>query len=65
MSDPGTSHDDYWNPSTIREMWRDLPQGKPEARAAKLEGYNGGKDEFGRTVMLSQRNRYCRRNVLV
>lgn len=49
---PWNTHDDYWNPSTIREMWRDLPQGKPEARAAKLEGYNGGKDEFGRTVLL-------------
>ncbi len=48
---PWNTHDDYWNPSTIREMWRDLPQGKPEARAAKLEGYNGGKDEFGRTVI--------------
>lgn len=49
---PWNTHDDYWNPSTIREMWRDLPQGKPEARAAKFEGYNGGKDEFGRTVVL-------------
>lgn len=49
---PWNTHDDYWNPSTIREMWRDLPQGKPEAQAAKLEGYNGGKDEFGRTVVL-------------
>lgn len=48
---PWNTHDDYWNLPTIREMWRDLPQGKPEARAAKLEGYNGGKDEFGRTVI--------------
>lgn len=29
-------------------MWKNLPQGKPEAQAMYLEGYNGGKDEFGR-----------------
>ena len=48
---PWNTHDDYWNISSVREMWRDLPQGKPEAYAAKLEGYNNGKDEFGRTVI--------------
>jgi hypothetical protein len=48
---PWNTHDDYWNTPSVREMWRDLPQGKPEAFAAKLEGYNGGKDEFGRTVI--------------
>ena len=31
-------------------MWKDLPQGRPEAQAAYQNGYNGGKDEFGRTV---------------
>jgi hypothetical protein len=45
---PWNTKDDYWNPSTIREMWKNLPQGKPEAQAAYLEGYNGGLDQFGR-----------------
>ncbi|HYO71896.1 MAG TPA: hypothetical protein VEU33_38050, partial [Archangium sp.] len=45
---PWNTKDDYWNPSSIREMWKDLPQGKPEAQAANLEGYNGGLDQFGR-----------------
>ncbi|MFO7191974.1 MAG: hypothetical protein DIU77_006990 [Thermocrispum agreste] len=45
---PWNTKDDYWNPN--REMWQDLPQGKPEAQAAYLEGYNGGKDQFGRKV---------------
>ena len=48
---PWNIQDDYWNPWTIREMWKDLPQGMPEARAAKLDGYNDGKDGFGRTVI--------------
>jgi hypothetical protein len=47
---PWNTKDDYWNPSTIREMWKNLPQGKPEAQAAYLEGYNGGLDQFGRRV---------------
>ncbi|TDD27648.1 hypothetical protein E1218_09665 [Kribbella turkmenica] len=47
---PWNTKDDYWNPSAIREMWKDLPQGRPEAQAAYQDGYNGGKDQFGRTV---------------
>jgi hypothetical protein len=47
---PWNTKDDYWNPSSTREMWKDLPQGKPEAQAAYQDGYNGGKDQFGRTV---------------
>lgn len=47
---PWNTKDDYWNPSAIREMWKDLPQGRPEAQAAYQNGYNGGKDQFGRTV---------------
>jgi hypothetical protein len=47
---PWNTKDDYWNPSTIREMWKNLPRGKPEAQAAYLEGYNGGLDQFGRRV---------------
>ncbi|MBP2335837.1 hypothetical protein JOF41_002015 [Saccharothrix coeruleofusca] len=45
---PWNTMDDYWNPSATRQMWKDLPQGKPEAQAAYQDGYNGGKDEFGR-----------------
>ncbi|TDO33742.1 hypothetical protein EV643_1318 [Kribbella sp. VKM Ac-2527] len=48
---PWNTKDDYWNPSAIREMWKDLPQGRPEAQAAYQNGYNGGKDQFGRTVL--------------
>lgn len=45
---PWNTKDDYWNSS--RQMWKDLPKGKPEAQAAYSDGYNGGKDEFGRKV---------------
>lgn len=37
-------------PLSTRQMWTDLPQGKPEAQAADQDGYNGGKDQSGRTV---------------
>ncbi|EST37341.1 hypothetical protein N566_13560 [Streptomycetaceae bacterium MP113-05] len=47
---PWNTHDDYWNPSSQREMWQDLPQGRPEAQAAYQDDYNGGADEFGRQV---------------
>ena len=45
---PWNTKDDYWNVSSVREMWKDLPQGKPEAQAAYQDGYNGGLDQFGR-----------------
>lgn len=47
---PWNTKDDYWSPSATREMWQDLPQGKPEAQAAYEDGYNGGRDQFGRDV---------------
>lgn len=47
---PWNTKDDYWNPAATREMWKDLPQGKPEAQAAYENNYNGGKDQFGREV---------------
>jgi hypothetical protein len=47
---PWNEHDDYWNPSAQRERFTDLPQGKPEAQAAYQDGYNGGRDGFGRAV---------------
>jgi hypothetical protein len=48
---PWNTRDDYWNPPDRRENWADLPQGLPQAQAAKESGYNGGKDQFGRTVL--------------
>jgi hypothetical protein len=47
---PWNIRDDHWNPSARREQWRDLPQGTPQAQAAFLEDYNGGRDGFGRKV---------------
>jgi hypothetical protein len=47
---PWNEHDDYWNPSAQRERFTDLPQGRPEAQAAYQDGYNGGRDGFGRAV---------------
>jgi hypothetical protein len=47
---PWNTKDDHWNPPDTRQMWTDLPQGRPQAQAAKLDGYNGGLDQFGRTV---------------
>ncbi|GAA1512363.1 hypothetical protein GCM10009827_028290 [Dactylosporangium maewongense] len=47
---PWNTTDDYWNPPATRQSWKDLPQGRPEAQAAYQNGYNGGKDQFGRTV---------------
>lgn len=48
---PWNTRDDHWNPSSVRESFKDLPQGKPEAQAAYEDGYNGGRDEFGRQVL--------------
>ncbi|MEU1885699.1 hypothetical protein ABZ491_09505 [Micromonospora rifamycinica] len=48
---PWNTRDDYWNPAAVRENWKNLPQGRPEAQAAYQDGYNGGKDQFGRTVL--------------
>jgi hypothetical protein len=47
---PWNTRDDYWSPSGERQNWSDLPQGLPQAQAAKENGHNGGKDQFGRTV---------------
>ncbi|WP_320065335.1 hypothetical protein [Micromonospora sp. RTGN7] len=48
---PWNTRDDYWNPAAVRENWKNLPQGLPEAQAAYQSGYNGGRDQFGRTVL--------------
>lgn len=47
---PWNTKDDYWNSSSVREMWQDLTQYIPEAQAAFQSGYNDGKDGYGRTV---------------
>ncbi|QJY46325.1 hypothetical protein [Pseudonocardia broussonetiae] len=46
---PWNTRDDYWNPSDQRQEWKDLPQGVPQAQAAHTDGYNGGRDQYGRT----------------
>ncbi|WP_328338910.1 hypothetical protein [Micromonospora sp. NBC_00421] len=48
---PWNTRDDYWNPAAVRENWKGLPQGLPEAQAAYQYGYHGGRDQFGRTVL--------------
>ncbi|MBW1602459.1 hypothetical protein JJV70_10120 [Streptomyces sp. JJ66] len=47
---PWNTRDDYWNPSSQRQEWKDLPRGVPEAQAAYQDGYNGGRDQYGRKV---------------
>jgi hypothetical protein len=47
---PWNTRDDYWAAPGVRQEWRDLPQGKPASQAAYQDGYNGGKDQFGRRV---------------
>jgi hypothetical protein len=47
---PWNTTDDHWSPSSTRQSWADLPQGRPQAQAAYQDGYNGGRDGFGRKV---------------
>jgi hypothetical protein len=47
---PWNTRDDYWNPASVRQSWRDLPRGRPQAQAAYQSGHNGGRDQFGRRV---------------
>lgn len=44
---PWNTKDDYWNPN---RRYSDLPVGRPMAEAAYFDGYNGGRDEFGRKI---------------
>ncbi|MBX6342504.1 MAG: SH3 domain-containing protein, partial [Thermomicrobiaceae bacterium] len=46
---PWNTHDNYWD-STSARTWPNITRGIPEAAAAYFNGYNGGKDERGRTV---------------
>ncbi|WP_433801774.1 hypothetical protein [Actinomycetospora sp. CA-084318] len=45
---PWNVRDDYWG--TDRESFGDLPRGVPQAQAAHDDGYDGGRDGFGRRV---------------
>jgi hypothetical protein len=45
---PWNERDNYWH--VPRAEFTSLAQGLPEAQAAYQNGFNGGKDEFGRTV---------------
>jgi hypothetical protein len=47
---PWNTRDDYWNPHPPREMWGDLPQGRPQSQAAYQDRYNNGRDQFDRDV---------------
>jgi len=47
---PWNTRDDYWAEPGVRQEWHDLPQGKPASQAAYQDGYNNGKDQFGRRV---------------
>jgi hypothetical protein len=46
---PWNIQDDYWSPN---RRYSDLPVGLPMAQAAYEQGYNGGRDEFGRFIGL-------------
>lgn len=48
---PWNEDDDYWHDGGRRRMFGDLPRGLPEAEAAFFDGYNGGKDQFGRPIL--------------
>lgn len=48
---PWNTRDDYWNPPNLRQEWKDLPQGIPQAQAAHITGYNGGLDQYERKVV--------------
>jgi uncharacterized protein (TIGR03382 family) len=51
---PWNIDDNYWNtaddPSRPRRLFSDLPQGTPESEAAYYDDYNGGLDQYSRSV---------------
>jgi hypothetical protein len=46
---PWNTRDDYWSPD---RYYKKVPVGVPMAQYAHQEGYNGGRDEFGRRIGL-------------
>jgi len=52
-SGPWNVDDNFWATTSDpqpRRLFTDLPLGMPESQAAYFDDYNGGKDQFGRTV---------------
>lgn len=50
---PWNIDDNYWNTTggtRPRRLFNNLPTGMPESQAAYYDNYNGGLDQFGRTV---------------
>ncbi len=47
---PWNTKDDYWSAPAERELFKDLPRFLPQVLAAWRDGYNGGRDQFGRWV---------------
>jgi hypothetical protein len=48
---PWNEDDNYWKDPEQRRAFPGLPKGLPEAEAAFFDGYNDGKDQFGREVL--------------
>ncbi|GAA4056466.1 hypothetical protein [Nonomuraea soli] len=48
---PWNIRDDYWNVRSVRQMWKDLPRGRPQAESAYLQGHNQGLDDRSRKVL--------------
>jgi hypothetical protein len=48
---PWNIHDNWWDKSRYRTKFKNLPRGLPEAEAAYYDGYNNGRDQFGRKVL--------------
>lgn len=46
---PWNIDDNYWDPPHLRK-WSALPQGYPQAAAAYYDGFNNGRDDWGRVV---------------
>jgi hypothetical protein len=48
---PWNVRDNYWESSARRDMWNDLPPGRPQSVAAYYDAYHGGRDGFGRRIL--------------
>ncbi|MCC6627781.1 MAG: SH3 domain-containing protein [Chloroflexi bacterium] len=48
---PWNVRDNFWDAPVRRDMWNDLPVGRPQSAAAYFDAYHGGRDGFGRRVM--------------
>lgn len=48
---PWNTYDNYWMRKKYRTKFKRVPRCKPEAQLAYYQGFNEGKDEFGREVL--------------